>query len=86
MVMLSTRLTGSSTSMISVSSRSARSTGSCAPGRGEMALEELTTGVLAEQMGVLESVGHLRVGAVEERCAVGVGTVVGGRVHGGYQE
>ena len=73
MVMLSTRLTGSSASMISVSRRSPRSTGVCAPLAVEVGVEERPAGVRIGEVGVLEGGGHLVVRPVEERGLVGIG-------------
>ena len=69
-VMLSTRLTGSSTSMIRVSSRSARSTGVAAPGALEPLGGERARDVLAGGRG--GQLAQLRVVAVEELRRVGV--------------
>ena len=85
--MLSTRLTGSSTSITSVSRRSAASTAVSAPGADMCCGDEFVRGVCGQVPLGVEHLGHLGVGAVEERPGVG-GDGLGRRptpASGGYQ-
>ena len=75
--MLSTRLTGSSTSITSASMRSARSTGSSAPGAANQPAAKARRGVAVRR--VRQERAHPGVVAVEERAGVG-GQPVAGRV------
>ena len=70
MVMLSTRLTGSSTSMISLSRRSAASTAVSAPGRGHVRPHELQARVAVHRVAVGDHRAQRGVVPVEERGGV----------------
>ena len=78
--MLSTRLTGSSTSMTVESSRSAASSVSSAPGRGEVLGDERPARVVVEQPLRFQDLGQLGVRAVGEHRGVRLDAALAGHV------